>query len=148
MWPQRDQPRHNHTSSRSPSRLVRGTMHNLLPWRYIGALSIAFILVAGLLLAGFTLLAGHYLRLRNPSRRMTLLDELAKSVGGGSAERLSLERKKLVGFFHPYWYVRRFQKSVGSSGAHLSSNLSAMPEVVENACCGVQFRIYRKMSRT
>ncbi len=80
-------------------------MHNILPWRYIGALSIAFVLVVGLLLVGFSSLAGHYLRLRNPSRRIALLDELAKSVGGGSAERLSLERKRLVGFFHPYWYV-------------------------------------------
>ncbi|KAF8333595.1 uncharacterized protein EI90DRAFT_3052511 [Cantharellus anzutake] len=77
-------------------------MHNLLPWRNIFLLFAILILLVGLLLAGFFLLARHYLRLTNPSRRRALLDDLAKSVGGGSAERLSLERKKLVGFFHPY----------------------------------------------
>lgn len=55
-----------------------------------------------LLFQGCLLLANVYLRWKSRSHRIALLNSLVTSP----EEQLTLERKVIVGFFHPYWWVR------------------------------------------
>jgi hypothetical protein len=68
-------------------------------------LSLAFLTLFPLAaVQGSLLFAGLYLRWRSRRSRVLLLNSLADSP----EEQLASERKIIVGFFHPYWYVQIF----------------------------------------
>ncbi|KAF9516363.1 glycosyltransferase family 4 protein [Hydnum rufescens UP504] len=67
-------------------------------WGYIGGVLALISLLTLSTVSGAVLLLGYYLRLRNETRRGFILDSLATD----DAERLSIGRKTIAGFFHPY----------------------------------------------
>jgi hypothetical protein len=58
-------------------------------------------------LSSFVTLLGLYLRSTNRNRRKNALATLGIVERGKEGE----VRKKIVGFFHPYWFVRRLASS-------------------------------------
>lgn len=79
-------------------RLVLALPPHLLILLLSAALVLFFSATSSLFLLFLTFYS-HRLRAKNPARRRWLLSSL------GITERAGEQRKKVVGFFHPYWFV-------------------------------------------